>query len=269
MTDPRPIHQPAWKPDGRRREYELRDPTPPEQTPVLERTPRVTNDFGTEGVQGPPKFPDTFQGPKNKKYLDFLCRQTTRIRGVNVYYYVMQSQTRRIDGDRPLDDPPTANEFSRSGRTGGHARDDRAKGIAAFYGEPVIVGQRKSSIAREVMPDWSFDEPILVRGIVQDPTRSEEPDERGSIYVRGARLGLARILCEEEWGITPQIGDVVRLPDLLEGYYDVEEVMRNDSRFGASGFFTEFGLRLAKSSRYTPERKLADKDIRPQPDPVV
>lgn len=255
--------------NGTRHEYDPVNPVPPERTEVIEGTPRVVNEFGDTRVEGPPAQPDTFFGPRNKKYLDFLCRQTLNIRGTYCVYYVLRSQTQRIDGDQPLSDPKNTDEYSQSGRAGGHTQDEQARGIAALYGEPVVLGPRVNSTRRAVAPTWEYAEPILVKAILQQPTREEQPDERGSVYIKGLRAGLARILCEEEYGIVPQIGDIIRVPDLLNEYYDVEEVIRNESRFGSTGFFTEFGLTLVRNSKHVPERKLPEIFKRDQPDPVV
>lgn len=255
--------------NGTRKEYDPINPADPDKTEVIQGTPRVTNDFGNTRVEGPPAQEDTFFGPLNKKYLDFLARQTLNIRGVYCWYYVLRSQTQRIDGDSPLSDPKNTDDYSQSGRAGGHTRDEQARGIAALYGEPVIVGPRVTSTKREVSPSWEYAEPVLVKAVLQNATREEQPDERGSVYVKGLRAGLARILCEEEYDIVPQIGDIIRVPDLLNEYYDVEEVARNESRFGATGFFTEFGLTLSRSSKHVPERKLPEIFKRVQPDPAV
>lgn len=214
-------------------------------------------------------FNDIFFGPRDKKYLDFLARRITKLRGTNCFYYVLQSQTERLDGITPVSKSEAAGPFD-SVR---HAGDSR--GIAAMYGEPIIVGQRISAVEREVIPAWEYAEPIAVRGVLTEPERAETPDDRGSIFTNRIRIHLARVLCEETWKIRPRVGDVVRIPGgitnpgLDRDYYDVEEVVVNNSRFGATGFFTTYTLQLARSSRFIPERKLPEKDQRPSPDPRV
>jgi len=246
---------------------------PPEQHPVLPDTPRVTNDFGKTG---PPGFPDTLFGPRDKRYLDFIARQTTRLRGVNAYYFVLKSQTQRIDGSQPVSDAPDVGPFDQRARAGGQ-RVDEATGISAMYGEPVVIGPRVDSLRRETTPSWDYAEPVEVRGIVKNPQRNEQADPRGTIYIRSLRLDLSRVLCEEEWGIKPQPGDVVRVPNplgsnfpstvIIDGYYDVRDVDVNFSRFGGQGFFTVYTMTLSWQSKYDPTRKFPERIIRSEPEP--
>jgi hypothetical protein len=112
--------------------------------------------------------------------------------------------------------------------------------------------------------------------VLTDPERAEIPDARGSIYTTRIRLWLARALCDEDWEIRPRIGDMVRVPDGItnpprtqDGYYDVEEVVLNNTRFGSTGFFTAYTLQLARSTRFAPDRKIPEKDFRDSPDPPV
>jgi len=71
------------------------------------------------------------------------------------------------------------------------------------------------------------------------------------------------------------VRDMVRIPDMTnpprpqDNYYDVEEVVINDSRFGSTGFFTAFTLQLSRSSRHAPQRKIPEKDKRDAPNPSV
>jgi hypothetical protein len=245
-------------------------------------------DLGVRGVsdtpQGQPSpqqpadsFRDTFFGPRDKGYLDFIARRTTKLRGSNVFYYVLLSQTEKTDDILPVTKNrmagPLDNIRHAGGTTSPHLRNE--KGISAMYGEPVVVGHRLNSAEREFTPSWNFDEPISVRGILFDPERAEVPDQRGAIYTQRIRLSLARVLCETEWSIRPRIGDMIRIatitnpPRAQDDYYDVEEVVYNDTRFGSTGFFTAFTLQLSRSSRHAPDRKLPEKDLRDPPNPPV
>jgi len=248
------------------------------------------DDLGIRGVadisspsseQPQDSFRDTFFGPRDKQYLDFIARRTTKLRGSYVEYYVLTSQTERLDDILPvtvnrllgpLDNAPAGKKHAGGERPAGLID---ALGVAAAYGEPIILGHRLSSVEREVSPSWDFKEPILVRGLLTDPERAEIPDSRGSLYTQRIRLSLARVLCDSEWSIRPRIGDMVRLPDitnpprLQDDYYDVEEVVINNTRFGSTGFFTSYTLQLARSSRHAPQRKIAEKDKRPPPSPAV
>lgn len=238
---------------------------------------RSVADTSTQFGSGEP-FRDTFTGPRDKKLLDFYARQMSQLRGTNVWYYVLKSQTQRTDGITPDTVNPAAGPFDQTRHAGGRA------GISAMYGEPIIVGGKINGIEREVSWDWDFADPVEIRGVLRSPERSEDPDERGSIYIRRIRLSLARVLCEKNWNLRPQIGDMVRLPNtindyygidgqavrnVLTDYYDVEEVVKNDSRFGSTGFFTNFDLQLVRSSRHAPERKIPVQQQRPSPEPPV
>lgn len=241
---------------------------------VIPDTPRITPDFGTVGVPG---FPDTFFGPRNKNYLDFIARQTTRIRGTNIYYYVLTTQSQRIDGHQPMSDAPEPTPLPRRDRGGGERIDETADGVAAMYGEPLVVGPRINSVKREVTPDWGYADPVAARGVVVRPSQQEFADGRGTIYQRRFRLDLARVLCDRAWKVKPEPGDVVRLPNLMgtgwsaavleDGYYDVEHVDTNATRFGATGFFTVYALDLIWQSKYDPTRKLQSRIIVPQAEP--
>lgn len=245
----------------------------PKQEPI-DGTPRIPQAFGTAPLSN---FSDTLFGPRDKQYLDFIARQMTQLRGTNAYYYVLRSQTQRMDGDSPLADAPGLTPFDRRGRAGG-ARVDDAIGISALYGEPVVVGPRVDSLRREVTPTWDYADPVLVRGVCRSLQRSENPDQRGSIYIRKMTFDIARCLAEQEWRLQPQPGDVVRLPNLLgsydrhqpdDAYYDIAEVETNWSKFGSTGFFTVYSLALVWQSKYDPSRKFPDRIKTEQPDPPV
>ena len=190
-------------------------------------------------------FPDCFFGPADKSYLDTIARDVTRVRGVDVYYYVLKDQTRRTDGDTPVSDKPGLGPF-----------DTRAhSGNVALYGEPVTVKNRLSAVKREIQPSWDYAEPVLIRGIAMEPSSDEQADERGTLYNRRLVFHLARIIAEDST-IRPRQGDVIQLTSLLDGYFDVEDVSRDDSRFGATGFFTNYRLELSQSSKFKPDRKV-------------
>lgn len=248
------------------------------------------DDLGVRGVadvatpspqQTPDPFRDTFFGPKNKTYLDFIARRTTKLRGTYCQYYLLTSQTERTDDIEPVSVNrllgPLDNQPAEQRHAGGERPEclKEARGVSAMYGEPVVLGKRLSSVEREVTPTWKYREPVLVRGILTDPERAEIPDSRGAIYTQRIRLSLARVLCDEEWLIRPRVGDLVRIPLMTnpprvqDDYYLVEEVVLNNTRFGATGFFTAYTLQLARSSRHAPQRLLPEKDKRPSPNPPV
>ena len=245
-------------------------------------------DLGVRGVADTPQghvspeqpgdtLRDTFFGPRDKGYLDFLARRITKLRGSYVYYYTLLSQTERTDDILPVSTNRLAGPLDNIRHAGGATNDllVNERGISAMYGEPVTVGNRLNSTEREFVPTWCFADPIAVRGVLFDPERAETPDQRGAIYTQRIRVSLARVLCENEWKIRPRIGDMVRIPTLTnpgrtqDDYYDVEEVVINDTRFGSTGHFTAFTLQLSRSSRHAPDRKLPDKDLRDSPDPPV
>jgi hypothetical protein len=240
----------------------------------------VPEDGARQEGSGEP-FRDTFFAPRDKNYLDFIARRMTKLRGTYCYYYVLTSQTERTDDIVPVSKNRLVGPLDNLPANLRHAGGERpdllasALGVSAMYGEPVVIGHRLSSTEREVTKTWEFQEPIEVRGVLTDPERAEQPDARGSIYTQRIRLWLARVLCDEEWEIRPRIGDMVRVPTLTnpprtqDDYYDIEEVVLNNTRFGATGFFTAYTLQLARSSRHAPDRKLPEKDLRDPPDPPV
>lgn len=249
--------------------------------PPEELGTRGVPDDGAEQNQSGQPFRDTFFGPRDKNYLDFIAKRATKLRGTYCYYYVLSSQTERTDDIVPVSKNRLVGPIDNQPANIRHAGGERpsqlkdAAGISAMYGEPVVIGHRLSSTEREVTKSWEFQEPIIVRGILSDPERAEQPDSRGAIYTQRIRLWLARTLCESPWNIRPRIGDMVRVPTLTnpprtqDDYYDVEEVVLNNTRFGATGFFTAYTLQLARSSRHAPDRKIPEKDLRDAPDPPV
>lgn len=221
---------------------------------------------------------DTLFGPSDKKYLDLLSRRITKLRGTYAEYYVLTSQTEKLDDNTPVSINRDLAPGERKSRAGGELYPGTfkdAKGVAAMYGETITLGPKISSVEREVMPTWEFKPPVRVRGILTDPERAEIPDSRGSIFTNRLRYSLARTLCDNEYGIRPRIGDVIRLPDLTNpkltfwDYYDVEAVELNNTRFGSTGFFTAYTLQLVRSTRFTPDRKLPFNDLLPAPTPPV
>lgn len=197
----------------------------------------------TSGVSG---FDDTFFGPNDKQYVDRKAKDMSRIRGTDCYYYKMRDQTQRIDGGRPLaqgeEVVPEITSMSRSGNM-------------SLYGEPVIVRNRIDSTKREVIPDWNYADPVIIRALAMEPVQEEEPDERGTIFTNSLKLHIARVLLDEAQ-IRPRAGDVIRLPRLLDSYYDVKHVERDQHRFGAYGYFIAYTFDLVRNSMFNPERKL-------------
>ena len=199
-------------------------------------------------------FDDTFFGPNDKKYLDRKTKAMSLLRGTDCYYYKKDDQTQDIDGSRPLTNGPGPEPEL----TNSPARPipvTARSGNMSLYGEPVIVRNRIDSVKREVIPDWNYAEPFLVRALAMEPVQEEEPDERGTIFIHTLKLHIARILLDEA-GIRPRAGDVIRLPKLLESYYDVKHVERDQHRFGAVGYFVAYSFDLVRNSMFHPERKL-------------
>jgi hypothetical protein len=197
-------------------------------------------------TSGVPGFPDTFYGTRDKSYVDRKVKDMSRLRGTDVYYYKMKDQTERIDGQTPLSDGPEVIPEQTTRRRSGNM---------SLYGEPIIVKKRIDSTKREVVPDWNYAEPVLVRALAMQPSQEEEADERGLIIVRKVVLHIGRVNMEEV-GIYPRDGDVIRLPSLLDSYYDVAHVDRDSHRFGAFGFFVAFKIDLSKKTLFDPQRKL-------------
>jgi hypothetical protein len=204
----------------------------------------------TAGVSG---FDDTFFGPNDKKYIDRKVKDMSRIRGTDIYYYKMKDQTRDIDGSRPLTDGPGPQpELEEPVKP---IPVTARSGNISLYGEPIIVRNRIDSTKREVIPDWNYLDPILIRALAMEPVQEEDPDERGTIYTHTVKLHIGRVLLDEA-SIRPRAGDVIRLPKLLESYYDVKHVDRDQHRFGARGFFVAYSFDLVRNSMFTPDRKL-------------
>ena len=221
---------------------------------------------GTSGTAGPN---DTFFSRRNKIYIDYHARQLTRIKGTNAFYYVLDDHSRRVDGDRPISDNDDAGRINRPENAESPAFQRKKHAGQALYGEYAIVKRRIDSVRREVQPDWPFLEPILVRVVLGTAEYEREPDERGTIYVRRLECWIARVLCEGEWDFQPHENDVIRFPKLLDQYMDVEEVSRDDEqRFGTDGFFQSYKLRLVKTSKYEPQRKIAEAKLTEEPPPT-
>jgi len=207
----------------------------------------------TSGVTG---FDDTFFGPNDKQYVDRKAKDMSRIRGTDIYYYVQNDQSKRIDGVRPATDGPGPTPDVLQNPPPTQQIPVRARsGNMSLYGEPVIVRNRIDSTRREIIPDWNYGDPIKVRALAMEPQQEEQPDERGNIYLFSAKLYIARVLLDEV-GIRPREGDVIRLPRLLDSYYDVKHAERDQTRFGAQGYFIAYTLDLVRNTIFAPERKL-------------
>lgn len=224
----------------------------PEPTPHGAGAGLPLNPPFSAGVDG---FDDTFFGPNDKKYLDRKAKSMSKLRGTDCYYYKKRDQTQDIDGNRPLTDGPgPAPELSNTTVTTAIPVRARA-GNVSLYNEPIIVRNRIDSVKREVLPDWNYADPFLIRALGMEPGTEEDPDDRGTIFVYTLKLHIARILLDEA-EIRPRAGDVIRLPKLLESYYDVEHVERDQHRFGARGYFIAYTFDLKRNSMFHPERKL-------------
>lgn len=205
----------------------------------------------TSGASG---FDDTFFGPNDKNYIDRKAKDMSNLRGIDLYYYKQKDQTQDIDGSRPLTDGPGPEPeltYPREQPIPVRARS----GNMSLYGEPIIVRNRIDSTKREVVPDWNYMPPIKMRALAMEPVQEEDPDERGTIFIYSLKLHIARILLDEN-DIRPRGGDVIRLPRLLESYYDVKHVERDQHRFGARGYFVAYSFDLVRNSMFNPERKL-------------
>jgi len=223
----------------------------PEPIPHGSGTGIPTDPPFSSGAMG---FDDTFFGPNDKNYLDRKTKAMSTLRGIDCYYYKQRNQTQDIDGSRPLTDGPGPSpELADAGTTGIPVR--RRSGNVSLYGESVIVRNRIDSVKREIIPDWNFADALLIRALGMEPVQEEEPDERGTIFVHSLKLHIARILLDEV-EIRPRAGDVIRLPKLLESYYDVKHVERDQHRFGARGYFVAYSFDLIRNSMFHPERKL-------------
>ena len=106
----------------------------------------LTGTSGTSGVA------DTFFGPRDKAYVDFQARDMTRLRGTNAYYYVLDDQTRRIDGDKPLDNSENGGRVDVPEGTEPDPFQRTAHAGLALYGERVKIGidaPRSITVLRE------------------------------------------------------------------------------------------------------------------------
>ena len=200
---------------------------------------------GQGGVVG---FEDTFFGDLDKSFVDCINEDLTNLRGQQILYFVKKDQTIRIDGDAPGQDakniPPVTGLRKRSGGI-----------VGAMYGEATRVGRRIDTLRREVTHVWNYAEPVKLYIVALDPSSDENPDERGTTYARTLRVDIARV-CAEEVGIRPRQGDVIQLVNLLGAFYDIEDVSRDDSRFGGDGNFHVYQCSLAKNSTFVPPRKV-------------
>lgn len=199
-----------------------------------------------------PGFPDLFTGTQDKSYIDYLAKDVVRIRGTNVNYFALLDTTERVDGDRPLNDKEDLDYFDVKSHSGN----------VPLYGEPIITGTRINSQIRETKQDWNYSAPYETRGIVEDVSTDEDPDERGTIYVRSATISFARANMDD-LDLVCRRGDIVQLPKLLNGFFDVLDVSRDESRFGADGFFSTYRLSLTRSSKFLPQRKNLKESIEP------
>ena len=195
-----------------------------------------------------PGFLDTFFGDQDKSFIDMLNEDLTVIRGQPILYYAKRDQTRRIDGDAPLqtadDVPPVVGLQARSGAL-----------IGAMYGEPVLLKNRIDSVRSEVEHDWNYADPIKLYAIALEPETEEDADERGTTYTHRLRVDIARVEAESV-NIRPRQGDVIQLVRLLNSYYDVEDVSRTEAVFGGDGTFHYFKCSLVKNTKFIPPRKI-------------
>ena len=199
-------------------------------------------------VQG---FPDTFFGPNDKSYIDRINKDVTRLRGVDCLYYPLLDQTRRLESTKPAVHKESLDVFDLKRHSGD-----------PLYGEPSIVVEHLDSVRQSVEPDWHYGEPILIRGIAFSPSSDEQSDDRGTIYNRELEFDLARIIAEEVGmasylgkPIRPRQGDVIQFTSLLDGFFEANDVSRDDSRFGGTGFFSVYKFRLYQTSKHIASRK--------------
>lgn len=187
--------------------------------------------------------PDVFFSPKDKRFIDRLSLDMLRIRGQNIYYWPKLDTPTRTDDVTNGSTKPDLSPFSPKGREGG-----------GIYGESVIVGNRFDSVTREVTQAWGYGDPFQFRGIPLNPVTSQEPNERGYIETHKLTFEVSRLMCEEK-GFSPKSGDVIELSEFLLGYYDVELVKTDTSKWGGNGFFDFYQLSLKKNSSFVPQRK--------------
>lgn len=209
-----------------------------------------------------PGFPDTFFGPQGKAYIDRLNRDVTRVRGINCLYYPLLDQTRRVDGIKPLEDKRDLGPF-----------DNRRHSGDPLYGEASVIRKRVNDVVQEVEPEWLYGEPIEIRGIAYTPGSDEQPDERGTLYNRTLVFDLARVIAEERGEqsylkrpLRPRQGDVLQFTEKLDGYFEANDVSRDDSRFGGTGFFAVYRFELTQTSKFIASRKCLPDPGRPVPE---
>lgn len=188
---------------------------------------------------------DTFFDDLDKSYMDILNQDITNVRGVEALYWSKRDQTRRIDGEAPLQTPPSVEPvLGLRKRTGTYA----------MYGEPVTVGERVDSVRRRVTLDWNYADPIKVKGIAFDDSSDEDADERGTTYARTITFDISRVVADGV-GIRPRQGDIIQLLSTLGGFYDIEDVSKSNSRFGGTGNFTVYSCTLVRNTKFVPQRK--------------
>lgn len=214
----------------------------------------LKNEDVINGVKG---LPDLWAGPKKKNYLDFIAMRQTKLRGTTGLYWIMKDHHERNASDvSPFEQP----DFLEDDDFFVIDEDFKVHGNVNFYGEPVEIGELFDTVKREVNEDWQLTcEPLLVRGVVSEIEEDEEPSEHGTILIRRLRYDIPRKMCEE-LKFRPWYHDVIRLTLKtasgvdLDGYYDVLKPERTESRFGSTGFFNYYTLRLVRSTRFVPER---------------
>jgi hypothetical protein len=199
-----------------------------------------------------PGFRDTFFGPAGKNYIDRINRDVTRVRGINCLYYPLLDQSKRTDGIKPLADKPDLGPF-----------DVRRHSGDPLYGEASVVRRRVDSVVREIEPAWAYGEPIAVRGVAFTPGSDEQPDERGTIYNRTLTFHLARVIADEcgqnsylNRPLRPRQGDVIQFTELLDGYFEANDVSRDESRLGGTGFFAVYSFELTQTGKFIASRKV-------------
>lgn len=202
-------------------------------------------------IERVPNFPDTFFGPAGKSYVDRINRDVTRVRGINCLYYPLLDQTKRTDGTKPLDDKKDLGPFDNKR----HAGDP-------LYGEASVVRQRVNTVVQKVEPEWLYGEPIEIRGIAFTPGSDEQPDERGTLYNRTLIFHLARVIADEcgvnsylNRPLRPRQGDVIQFTEKLDGFFEANDVSRDESRFGGTGFFAVYYFDLTQTSKFIASRK--------------
>lgn len=213
-------------------------------------------------IDSVPNFSDTFFGPRGKSYIDRINKDVTRVRGINCLYYPLLDQSKRTDGIKPLSDKKNLGPF-----------DNKRHSGDPLYLEASVVRRRVDSVVQQVEPTWMYGDPIAIRGIAYTPGSSEEPDERGTIYNRTLTFDLARIIAEEcgldsylGRPMRPRQGDVIQFTEKLDGYFEANDVSRDDSRFGGTGFFAVYKFDLTQTGKFIASRKVLPRPGTPVPE---